>query len=430
VSKIDGITAPDEPWLRVTTLDEQPVLRNLLVTQGYHELSAAHACALGHKNVTWFSFATWSSKVVGAFIQNERLPTLLRRWVDGSDEASDRLARLNQQLTSLRGRIQDAPAVALDMALRSAINDTRMYLATGNTEVFLELAPVFGGFVRAFGSDRRPDLDRLARFTATLRVGPPEPDRVAIDASTHELRLVGRGGQTLLAEAVGHYYAAKFEADPKRRAELMLLGNAKIGLHEQTRLQTYIEEALGAPIANMLAVARRKLLKLAPRDAALSARWAELAERQLSSVVPYAQMLFSRFATELMMALKLPDGAVGLAADLPPVSGQPLYPDALRSIADPELAALLARFAAPGARAGAVRNPLALGTGSGPLLSRLSPLRVRSGATDWCSLHQRMRFILELFRSRQQNQRLLEPVFRLDQITALERGMIPAGPLT
>jgi hypothetical protein len=40
-----------------------------------------------------------------------------------------------------------------------------------------------------------------------------------------------------------------------------------------------------------------------------------------------------------------------------------------------------------------------------------------------------MRFILELFRSRQQNQRLLAPIFTASQVDTLKQGRIPAGPL-
>jgi hypothetical protein len=45
------------------------------------------------------------------------------------------------------------------------------------------------------------------------------------------------------------------------------------------------------------------------------------------------------------------------------------------------------------------------------------------------SLSQRMRYILELFRSRQQNLRLLEPIFSADQVALLKQGKIPPGPL-
>src|SRR5205085_510893 len=96
---------------------------------------------------------------------------------------------------------------------------------------FAELAPVMARFVRTFHSDLEYDPDKLARFQATLRPGLPEA-----------------GGQDLFKEALGHYYESIFESRPKRKAELVLLGNIKIGLHEQTRLQPDIVAALDAPL--------------------------------------------------------------------------------------------------------------------------------------------------------------------------------------
>ena len=72
-----------DSWQSIVTLESQPVLRNLLISQGYHELSDDFARMLGPENVTWFSFAAWSSKVVGQFIQNQELPELLRWWIEG-----------------------------------------------------------------------------------------------------------------------------------------------------------------------------------------------------------------------------------------------------------------------------------------------------------------------------------------------------------
>ena len=53
-----------------------------------------------------------------------------------------------------------------------------------------------------------------------------------------------------------------------------------------------------------------------------------------------------------------------------------------------------------------------------------------TGADDWTQLSQRMRYIMEMFRSRQQDQRLLQATFTPDQVTAMKQGRIPNGPLT
>ena len=105
-----------ESWAHIVALDSQPVLRNLLITQGYHELSEGFARMLGPENVTWFTFASWSSKVVGQFIQNDELPGLVRAWIEGAED--QRMQRLNTQLRSLHTEPGDTQHFALDAAVR------------------------------------------------------------------------------------------------------------------------------------------------------------------------------------------------------------------------------------------------------------------------------------------------------------------------
>jgi hypothetical protein len=416
----------------IRSLDAQPILRNLLITQGYHELSSGFAAALGPQDVTWFTFASWSSKVVGQFLQNDELPTVLQQFVAGWGSAAERLQHLNTTLKSLH---VDAAAGhrAVEDSMRSAINDMRLYLALGNTEVYCELAPVFMRFLDAFGLDKQPDLAKLEQFLGSLRAGAITPDQVAIDPATQELKLIGRGGQNLLKQAVRHYYSAKFEPDPKRRAELVLFANANIGLHEQTRLQTYIAGALDAPIENTLIDSTHDSLAERLGDDALGSDGYEVVDALLGPLSSSVQTVFHHFATEFMMTLKLPDVTLRLGRDLPAPPGQPLFPSALETLRDAQLAQLFNHYdtlASRGDPLSALRQLEAKAEG---LLERLgleSVVALGSGADDWVSLAQRMRFILELFRSRQQSRDLLQPVFMSDQVTALKAGRIPPGPLT
>ena len=359
-------------WRRITELVEQPVLRNLLVTQGYHELSRDFARMLGPENVTWFSFASWSSKSVGSFLQNDQLPHVLRRV------------------------LVERPR---DSVLPAAIRGMRSYLSLGNTEVFGELAPVFGNFLDTFGADGEADYDKLENYLATLRDGPSEPDRVQRDPETRALEFVARAGQSRLREAMRQYYRAKFEADPKRKAEHVLLANAYVGVHEQTRLQTYISGALELP----LPLPRRTLDADDAAAAARESRW-PLATRESRWLSEQARVMFRRFATERLLTLKLPDSLVRLGRDLSAAPGHPLVPKLLEQFEHPELGAVFAQYG----------RPTSPGT----------------AAADWTSLRQRMRFILALFRSRQRNQRLLEPTFSAPQVAMLERRSVPAGPLS
>src|SRR5690348_1643771 len=56
---------------RISTLTD-PVLRNLQITQCYHELSAVMAARLGLW-ANWCTFATWASKQAGQTIRKEDL---------------------------------------------------------------------------------------------------------------------------------------------------------------------------------------------------------------------------------------------------------------------------------------------------------------------------------------------------------------------
>ena len=59
---------------RIAALTD-PVLRNLLITQSYHELSRVLADRLGGAN--WCTFATWASKQAGQTIRKEDLSRAL-----------------------------------------------------------------------------------------------------------------------------------------------------------------------------------------------------------------------------------------------------------------------------------------------------------------------------------------------------------------
>ena len=51
------------------------------------------------------------------------------------------------------------------------------------------------------------------------------------------------------------------------------------------------------------------------------------------------------------------------------------------------------------------------------------------GAINWADLGDRMRYILELFRSRQQDQRLFEPPFNAIQTASIAASVEPDGEL-
>ena len=52
-----------------------------------------------------------------------------------------------------------------------------------------------------------------------------------------------------------------------------------------------------------------------------------------------------------------------------------------------------------------------------------------SAADDWVNLSDRMRFVVDFFRSHQQYKRMFEAPFMDSQVPAIDAGMLPAGPL-
>jgi len=105
------------------------------------------------------------------------------------------------------------------------------------------------------------------------------------------------------------------------------------------------------------------------------------------------------------MTLRLPEGEIHLGKDLQESPGRQLFPSVLQSIEMNELRDMLATYHADGSTA------------------------EESGAVDWADIPERMRFILTLFRARQQDFRLFEQPFSEAQRRDIAAGRMPQGAL-
>src|SRR5205807_1213359 len=125
------------------------------------------------------------------------------------------------------------------------------------------------------------------------------------------------------------------------------LGNIKIGVHEQTRLQPDIVAALDAPLRvglggllsdGVVARAGRLLPNLV----------AGLVRAQLAGaerlVAERFTAVWRRLVTRSMMTLKLPYGEVRLGADVPRLPSEEMFPDMLRELEHPELVRIIRRY--------------------------------------------------------------------------------------
>jgi hypothetical protein len=346
----------------VVGLDAQPALRNRLITQCYHDLSSILAGALGGPDVNWCTYATWASATAGTFIRDEEVPRLLRELLGGSVGVRGTLASLGTRLVGPAGE-RVLSSFDLLSAAANIVGDVRSQITLGNRAVFAELAPIFGAFIRSLDGGR-PNAAKLDALLASLRPGPSTAN-----------------GQSLLREAFEELGRAACEHDPRRRAEHMLLANALTGLHEQLRLQPFIAGSLDAPVDDLL---REHWLKGAPtaEGAGNEGLWSKVHtawERFGSVLAHHVSEAWEQFATHTMMTLTVPGQVLHLGQALPPPPDAPLYPAELLRIQNPDLYELLIQYDAT--------DPDALGD---------------VGASDWSALPQRMRYILALFRSRQQ----------------------------
>jgi hypothetical protein len=370
---VDGIAAIGDP-----------VVRNLRITQCYHELShAIRTCVSPGAN--WCTFATWASRQAGQTIRGEDF-TQLTTDILGSREIAERVDRVVR--LSARGIGGTSATIHRVLDIEGALRRSADAVAVGNRKVFMEIGREFARWLSTAAASGAPDAAATAAFCEQLRAGEP-PD-----------------GQRLLREAFVAYGEACRAPNETDRAARLLLGNLLVGLHEQTRLQPEIQASLDAALdADAI---RSRLLALVFPGAWLRARAqvARLTGRPMPADVAVDALLAAvrrrvRLAlTDLLMTLRLPGTVVRLASD---VRGE--FPPELRTIEHEPLRALLSRL-----------DPTPNAT-------------ARSGATDWADLGERMHFIADLFRCWHARAELFTPPYDHVQVAAMREGRRPAGVL-
>ena len=364
------------------------VIRNLQITNCYADLAAAMRVRLGMA-ADWCTFATWASRQAGSTIRGEDLQERLARRLG---RGARLLAPLQSLSRALLRRGLFNPETRLGRAVAEihtpfdAFERASEAVAVGNLKVFEEIGAEFARFLAEVPPDATPDSAAFTAFASRLRPGEP-PD-----------------GQQLLREAFGHYQQQRLESDPEARAAWVLLGNLKIGLHEQTRLQPEIARAVDAPLITVRDLGARVLHALIPS----TRRLPELLKTPAYATVGWIAMRVRRAAaaitrevvTEAMMVLALPTGVLALGRNLeapvPPVFAQTL---------PPEVTAFVSEY-----------DPCPPGVS-------------QCGADDWCNLRQRMHYILHLFRAFSVEPRLWVPPFTPEQVTSFRAGVVPRGEL-
>jgi hypothetical protein len=369
-------------------------LRNLFITQSYHELSERLSGMLGPA-ANWCTFAVWASKQAGQTIRREDLKRTLEQKIG---EAGGLAHCLHEVAAAAHGFGSRTDSAEVHRAVKSALlasptlDRASDAVSRGNRKVFEEIAREFSRFLATFAGDTAYDAEKIARFVEALRPGDP-PD-----------------GQEYLRRAFRHLYQARFDVDPKVRAERILLVNLEVGFHEQTRLQPEIEDALEAPLPEREELRQKLLHALFPKAGfilrmrlrlpRLLRRMSHL-DRALERLCEELRLVVRRAVTEVLMRQEVPgEEPMRLGRDL-----RRSFPESLRTLADPDLVALLKRI-----------DP----TADSP---------ARSGAEDWADLAERMHFVADYFRCSQEHAPLLQPPFSPDQVAALKSGRLPSGRL-
>jgi hypothetical protein len=365
-----------------------PVIRNLQITHCYSRLATAFAARNG-EGANWCTYATWASRQAGRTIRGEDLRDHLERRLSHGRWLLHPLATMWRRLLR-RGLFERETRIGrLTATLHSpfdAFERASAAVARGNLKVFEEIGLEFTRYLQETARDEASDSAPFQRFLDRLRPGdPPE-------------------GQRYLRQAFARYERRRVERDPKVRAELAVLANLEIGLHEQTRLQPEIREALDAAYATQEDLGLRAVKVLIPS----AERWWAVFRRPVTAVVGgvaaglqrSASRLAREVITESLMVMSLPGRVLALGTHLTDA-----YPEALEKPADAELTELLARFE--------------------PATSADDDC----GARDWSDLQQRMHYIVHMFCAFHLSEQLSNPPFTREQVASFSRGIVPDGEL-
>jgi len=380
VEKIDSIAALTNP-----------LLRNVLITQCYCELSASFVQRSG-AGANWCTFATWASKQAGQTIRHQDLQRTIENLLKNEPEIEAALLLVTTlaKQSGAQQTFQQLHNSVIGSMIAQAANNAADAVSRGNKKVFEEIAPAFCRFIASCMDDTLYDQSHIDLFTQQLTAGPPPQ------------------GQEYLAKGFANYYRALFEQDPTKKMQLNLLANLFIGFHEQNRLQPEIAAALNAPV-DAQQVKSDLLNKLFS-----GANWftrlrlffqrvfgTTLLDKSIDALVQLVQHRVRLILTAHLMTLTLPpDNCLLLGHDL-----SVPYPTGLFELTNSDLLALLA------------------------LVDPTPNSLLQSGASDWANLQERMHYIADLFRCYHQSGELFDAAFTEAQITAMKNGQFPAGIL-
>jgi len=425
----------------IASMRDDVVMRNLYITQCYHELSQQMCEIVGCKDASWATFGCWASKTAGTFIRGQELPRVLRLTLKRHPELAAHAEATGDEADELVTGLSDMvlhPLRTSAAALARISIHTALYIGEGNRVVFAELAGSLVDFIEAFG-ERDFGEEQLAMLLAKYRDGPSLPDLITVDHAAESINSEPRGGQSWLKDMLRTLRRAALSDDDDEKARLMLLASAYGGQHEQTRLQEYIEKALGTAIDDVFIPELRS-------DASPARETHGFLNQMILIVGRFAAKFARRCAAEWssrnMMTMPLPDETIRLGQDIRAEKDGPLYPAALVDLeVERELSDIWNTYYRAWSDSSNVLMRVAA-----PMQRMAEPLQGRvvvgTAASNWGVFEQRMRLILAYFRTRQQCEALHNAPFTAQELEALAQdvkftdqqfealaaGKLPAGP--
>ena len=366
---------------RIVAIDD-PAVRNLWITQSYADLGRRLLMVLD-TDQTWCTFAIWASNTAGVSIRCAELPHMFDALLSGADDHVGAVvseANRHAEATRRHHRIGHFGRDHLERLVRRALGQASERIAHGNTLVYSELAPLF------------------VRLVEYLETADPTDaaGRETVDDVLQRLRIPTPDEDPLVGSAFGNYLIAARATDPTERAHRALAANVAAVLHEQRRLQDDIAAALDAGLLD----AREDFEDLVHEHVPWTV-CQRLVDAAVDRTSPHLERLWGHIATKLLMTLIVPERTLHLGVDVPVLPEGGFFPPALIDLGGSDAAALVAEWDPTG------------GTGRG------------SGARDWSVIHDRMGYIVNLFRSRQQRLVLTAPPFTQAECDHMMSGRLP-----
>jgi hypothetical protein len=370
---------------------------------------------LAVSNANWFNFATWATVTVNRDLSLRRTPSGVDRLLPG---------RLRKSLTPLMFNLKASDGQRVSRAL-----------SWGQRLVFVSTTLIFLG---------RLHPETIAR----LQSDPSEEERLRDSAFEHVLSL-GRWGSldyldpdrhlTVVWQAFGHYaQAATFSAQIRERrrgdsdsgslqrlyalrSRSILFANLMISAVEQDILHQAVGETINQVPERFTSALTDGATRWGERLAGVPRQVTALEfPFQIAPIAKSITEAWARFMTSQILVVMLPSETLRLGKDVPPRSAiAPLFPPDLNDLSSLPKGPAMQSGASDDARLNeSVFNLVAsfdrsLGDGRG------------SAARDWRRYDDRLNWIVNMMRSRQQDRSLWWSPYSVEDQKRILAGQLP-----